>query len=155
MDPLNSEAITNLRTTISALLPAPGAPELASDIYITQASINPVGISGVIGMSSDPEGEIFARQVKASIAITIKSSTLNDLPASFENSVNNLLSFGQAELRQLGVLKLEMDKPGEIKTDTLITRDINLNVFYEYQKHPETAGDIIDNIPNNITIVID
>lgn len=149
MDSVNVEAVTRLKSTILGLLPTPSAVEFTSDILIIQADINPAGISGIIGFSVDPIGEIQGRHVKASMIITVKSATPEELSSNVKNSIETLLSFGKGELRQQGLLKLSIEKP--IVTKGIPPSDITIKVFYEYQKHPEISEGIIESIPINMS----
>ena len=145
MDPLNVEAISGMKTALTGFLPEPPSPEYAPDISIAKAKITPVGISGIIGISTDPPGDIMGRYVAASVVITVMSS-------GFDHYVTTLLSHGQGELRQAGILKLTLEKSGSSKQGSPDKKDINVDILYEYRKYPEEGGDIIQETPIHLEL---
>ncbi len=145
MDPLNIEAISGMKAALSTFLPESHPPEHAPDISITKAKITPAGISGIIGISTDPPGDIIGRLVAASVAITVR-------PSQFDDYVNALIACGEGELRQAGILKLAMQKSGGRSQSSERRREINVDILFEYRKYPEEGGDVIKETPINLEL---
>ena len=156
MDSVNLEALAAMKTALLNCLPSPSTPESTPDISITKAHITPAGISGVVGINDDPPGDIIGRMVRASVAITLKASDAEQLPRILDNSITTLLGQGEGELRQAGILKMELEKPGPSHADqSPVTRDINIELLYEYRKYPDSAQGVISHTPINLTLDIE
>ena len=150
MDPVNIEALSSMKTAVTGILPAPSGPDQGPDILITEARITPAGISGIIGTSTDPPGDIIGRHVNASIIIILRASSPQQLSALLDQHVTTLLSYGEGELRQAGILKLKLNKLEEAAQGPA-RGHIKVQVLYEHRKYPKDASDIIREIPIHLT----
>jgi len=151
MDPVNIEALSSMKAAVTGILPAPPEPDQAPDISITEAKITPAGISGIIGTSTDPPGDIIGRHVSASLLITVKASSPHGLAALLDQYVTAMLSHGEGELRQAGILKFTLIKLEPAKRGHS-RGNINIEVLYEHRKYPEDGSDIIQETPIHLTL---
>ena len=150
MDALNTEAIAALRSIVAGLLPAAGDPADAPVLHIESASIRPTGIGGYVGPHPDPIGDLEGRTVEARLRIDL-AGDVNTLATRYASLVDALLAQGAGELRAAGLLQFEMDPPvGDV--DTATARALSLDVLFDFIKVPETAGDVIESTPLQITV---
>ena len=150
MDPVNIEALSSMKAAVTGILPDPSGPDQGPDILITEAKITPAGISGIIGISTDPPGDIIGRLVNASLIIILSASSPQLLPSLLDQYVTTLLSYGEGELRQAGILKLKLNRL-EAADHGPARGHINVQVLFEHRKYPEDTSDIIREIPIHLT----
>lgn len=152
MDPLNVEAIASLRSTITSFLPPVPNPSHSYIVSISEANVKPAGIGGFIGLHPDPEGELHGRRIEASLIITTSAPNATQPLEEYATVVDSLLALGQGELRAQGILKMTMTRPSEQLDLDTSTRDLQLDIVFEYLKLPETAEETIDTIPLNVVL---
>jgi hypothetical protein len=148
VDVLNLEAITALRNTLQGLLPSDPLPLLA----IHQAHIKPIGIGGFVGLHDDPHGELIGRSVRAAVLVSVSGADAGQLRTRYAAVVDALLVPGHGELRAQGILKLILSEPAGQPGDADSTRDLQLDVLFEYIKQPEAAEEVIDTIPLDVVL---
>jgi hypothetical protein len=158
---MNTEAISELSGVLMSLLPEVSEPALRVDVHIFPSRIFPSGIGRFIGIHPDPKGEIYGLRLNAKVLLTVKARSLNDLKTSLANVSSSLVAAERRELQRLGIFRIQLEdfgkepleKSGE-GAETILARDLHLNVLYEYLKKPRTASGMIAEILQNIHVTV-
>ena len=112
MDPLNGEALTQLTTALSSLLPPSGSPALAPDLAVSPTRFATTGLNGFVGTNEDPEGEIIGRRVSANAIVGVKTETLDTLNDAVADLTAAVVGAPRGDLRKLGILDLGVEGLG-------------------------------------------
>lgn len=156
VDAIAVEALANLTTVMSSLLPPPPAPTLAPALLITPVRVSPTGIGGYVGAHPSPQGDVFGRRITARVQLSVPGSDATALDDTVEQITQAVLARDRAELAQLGILKLSLFELGPRPTPpapgppTQPRRELSFDVLYEFLKLPEEDGGVIGTIPIDI-----
>src|SRR4051812_24463330 len=104
MDPLNSEALTGLTTALQSLLPPPADPALAPELNVSPVRFGTTGLSGFVGVSHEPDGEILGRRVTANAIVGVRTKTLGALNGAVASVSAAVVGAPRSDLRRLGIL---------------------------------------------------
>ena len=147
MDEISSEALSSLNTVVNALF-AGIAPAPVVDIL--PVKISPTGLGGFVALHEDPVGDRIGRQIDAQVRVLVSGNS----PAAVitaANAVNQaVLSLSRLEMAQRGILRAGVDTSVPLPTEEN-TRLLGFRLIYEFIKDPEEAGDIIIEIPINLS----
>ncbi len=148
MDEISSEAIASLNTTINALF-AGIAP--APVIDITPLKIYPTGLGGYIAPHIDPIGDRLGRRIDAQVRVLVNGDSPGALLVTSNAVQQAALARTRAELAQRNILRVgaETDFPPTTQANT---RLLGFRFLYEFIKVPQEAGDIIQEIPINLSV---
>ena len=141
MDPLNAQAFDALAGTVRALLP--GTPE----VRVNPVRVVPSGLTGFVGPSHEPEGEIVGRLVDARTVVTVEEDTAALLDDAVADVTQALVGADRRDLRAAGVLRLALDGVGIPVGEGPLRRDVTFAVAYEYVKGPDEGEGVIEEIP--------
>lgn len=153
MDVIAVEAIANLTTVMSSLLPPPATPALAPAMVVTPVRVAPTGIGGYVGAHPSPQGDVYGRRITARVQLSVPGDDPTALDDAVEAITQTVLARGRAELAQLGILKLSLFELGPRPAapppgpPSQPRRDLSFDVLYEFLKLPESAGGVISSIP--------
>jgi hypothetical protein len=155
VDAIAVEALANLTTAMTSLLPPPADPALAPSILVTPLRITPTGVGGFTGMHPDPEGEVLGRRVSARVTVSVAAQNTAGLNGAVTQVTHAVMSAGRDELSQMGILRLGVLELGAQPVPAQgppspVRRDIAFDVLYEFLKVPEEAGGVITTIPLDI-----
>lgn len=157
MDPIASAALEGLRDAVVSLLPAVAEPVLIPEVAVNATRIDPAGVGGFVGISTDPPGDIFGRRVRAAVVVTARttdgallSDTVSAMTAAFVGA-------DRAELRGSGLLDVEVSRVGDasvVESDggEVFRRDVVFSVLYEHLHLPTEAEGVIDKIPVELDV---
>jgi hypothetical protein len=156
VDAIASEAVANLTTALTSLLPpAPANPALARSILVMPVRITPTGLGGFAGLHSDPAGEVLGRRVSARVTVRVAANDDSVLDSTVAQVTQAVLTTARSELEQLGLLRVSLRDLGvrPVATPgppTPLRRDIDFDVLFEFLKLPEEAGGVIETIPLDV-----
>lgn len=157
MDPLNGEALTQLTTALSSLLPPSVDPALAPDLAVSPTRFATTGLNGFVGTNDDPEGEILGRRVAANAIVGVKTQTLDTLNDAVAGLTAAVVGAPRGDLRKLGILNLGVEGLGlqtapELNPDGVARQEITFAVSYEFLKYPESSSGTIQEVPLDIDL---
>jgi hypothetical protein len=157
MDPLNSEALTELTTALTTLLPAADDPELAPDLAVSPTRFATTGLNGFVGVNHDPEGEIVGRRVEASAIVGVKTKALDDLNHAVASVTASVVGAPRSDLRKLGILDVGVSRLGRQSTtgegdDAVSRQEVTFDVSYEFLKLPVSASGVIESVPLDVEL---
>ena len=152
MDPLNGEALTQLTTALSSLLPPSGSPALAPDLAVSPTRFATTGLNGFVGTNEDPEGEIIGRRVSANAIVGVKTETLETLNDAVADLTAAVVGAPRGDLRKLGILDLGVEglglqTPPAPGPDGVARQEVTFSVLYEFLKFPEDSSGVIKEVP--------
>ena len=157
MLPPLSQTITALNAEISGFL---SAEDFAPTPQILMLSNAPglAGIGGFVGINDVPKTEIYARKIKAEIAVRVFGDTSSDLADAEVQATTNLLGADPVQLRRAGIFNLKRltDRATPLlrAADGIpqaFGRDIVFSVTYEHKPLPETSQGMLDTVPVDTT----
>ncbi|MGH2542399.1 MAG: hypothetical protein ACRDIB_06375 [Ardenticatenaceae bacterium] len=151
MSDIDQEAISGLTSAVSGLLPDAPEPGVQFTLVTHPIRLAPIGLGGYIGMHDDPEGEIVGRRVEADALVGVQGAEADDLNSTIALIINALLTTDRAVLRQNGILRLQFARV-EPNPAAETARDIVFSILHEYLHLPGEAGDIILEIPLNLSL---
>jgi len=155
MDPLNGEALTQLTTALSSLLPPSGDPDLAPDLAVSPTRFTTTGLNGFVGTNEDPEGEIVGRRVSANAIVGVKTETLDALNAAVAGVTAAVVGTSRGDLRKLGILDVgvaELSLQTPPPPDGVARQEITFAVSFEYLKYPEESTGVIESVPLDVDL---
>jgi hypothetical protein len=155
MDPLNGEALTQLTTALSSLLPPSGNPALAPDLAVSPTRFRTTGLNGFVGTNDDPEGEIIGRRVSANAIVGVKTETLDTLNGAVADVTAAVIGAPRGDLHKLGILDLGVAGLG-LQTPPVdggvARQEITFAVSYEFLKLPESSSGVIKEVPLDLDL---
>jgi len=155
MDPLNGEALTQLTTALSSLLPPSGNPALAPDLAVSPTRFATTGLNGFVGTNDDPEGEILGRRVSANAIVGVKTETLDTLNGAVADLTAAVIGAPRGDLRKLGILDLGVEGLG-LQTPPadggVARQEVTFSVSFEFLKFPEDSSGVIAEIPFDVDL---
>jgi len=155
MDPLNGEALTQLTTALSSLLPPSGNPALAPDLAVSPTRFATTGLNGFVGTNDDPEGEILGRRVSANAIVGVKTETLDTLNGAVADLTAAVIGAPRGDLRKLGILDLGVEGLG-LQTPPadggVARQEVTFSVSFEFLKFPEDSSGVIAEIPLDVDL---
>jgi hypothetical protein len=152
MDATSVEALSALRTSVLALLPAVADPALQPSVVIQPLTISPLGLGGFVGVHDDPVGDIVGRRVEAIALVGVKAPA-DGLDAAVAGAITALLAADRATLLGHGLLRIAVDKIGEATSGSdPVQQPVSFRVLHEFLKTPTAPEDVIQSIPVNVQL---
>lgn len=150
VDEISKQAIDSLTAIVTAILP-PGVNQ--ANIMLIPKKVACIGIGGVVGISSNPSGEIIGRNVEANVDITVKANDENTLRSQLAEVASAFMTKSRKEMVEQGLSRLEITEPGaSINITGGFQSSVSLTVQYEYLKTPTDSSGIIKEIPLNMDL---
>lgn len=153
MDPIDNEALSRLSSTLGSLLSGVGAG-LPPRLHVHPRRFLAAGIGGLVGLSSDPAGEIVGRRLEAAALVEVRAATMDALPGAI-SAVTRALTTDRPALRSQGILRLELEEIGPKPTAQMsgvAEREVRFKVLYELVKNPTVAGGVIREVPLDLEL---
>ena len=157
MDPINGEALTQLTTALSSLLPPSGSPALAPDLAVSPTRFRTTGLNGFVGTNADPEGEIIGRRVEANAIVGVKTKALNTLNGAVAGLTAAVVGAPRGDLRKLGILDVGVaglgpQTPPGPGPSGVARQEVTFTVSYEYLKLPVAPSGVITEVPLDLDL---
>lgn len=138
MDAIAQQALIALDAEISSLLPVTVPAGLTRQVRVLPLHVTPAGIGGYIGPQSNPQADVYARRVQASVRVAVQGGQDQSASDHIELVTRNLMCQGRLDLRQKGIFWL--------KPDTIDARSAQFELLYEYAHHPIETEGVIDTL---------
>ncbi len=138
MDTIVQQALTALDAHISSLLPAPVPVGMTRQVRVLPLRVTPAGIGGYVGPQENPQADVHARHVQASVRVAMQGGQDQSASSHLDLITRNLMSQSRAELRQRGIFW--------IKPELVDDRNAHFELLYEYAHHPDTGEGIIQSL---------
>ena len=157
MDPIASAALAGLRDAVVSLLPAVAEPVLVPEVAVNATRIDPTGVGGFVGVSTDPPGDIFGRRVRAAVVVTARTTEATRLGDTVSAMTAAFVGADRSELRGSGLLDVELSRLGDASVvaadgGDVFRRDVVFSVVYEHLHLPTEAGGVIGEIPLELDV---
>lgn len=156
MDALAVEALAQLTTAMTSLLPPPPGPGLQPSVLVTPVRIVPTGLGGLAGTSAAPLGDVLGRRVEAKVSVMVPAADDAGLDGAVAGVTQAVLAADRADLGLLGILQLSLDGlgPRPVRVSggppPAPKREVEFAVLYEFLKPPVAGGDAITEIPVDV-----
>ena len=155
MDSLSLEALDDLTAAVTGLLPDAATPALRPAVEILPLRFAPTGLGGYVGLSHEPEGEVFGRRLEASARIKVRAASVDGLGEAVSQVTRALLAADAGALRGRGILRLALDSLGAqpaAAAGGVAEREVQFKILYEFLKRPEEGDDVIQRIPLDLEL---
>jgi len=143
---LANDAVVALTTLVNGALSGAGAV----GVLVTPVKVSPVGLGGFVSHNAEPPGDVEGARVDASVRVTVQSNSMGGLNTAATIVTRSLISLGEAERREAGLLRIGLDPPGSnirSLTGNNMQQDVHFRLLYEFIRVPEEGGGIIQEIP--------
>lgn len=152
MDPINSEALIGLKNVLEGMIPDVTNPAHGPALVFNTTRIASIGLGGFIAVNEDPKGSIYGRRIETNAAITVKASNEDQLNGFVDTLTENFLTQDRQTLVKNGLYRIVLNDFGPITTtgrgsNTVLAKEVNFSVLYEYVKLPDAAEGVMDEIP--------
>ncbi len=149
MDPIAVAGLARLKSTLQALLPAPGAATVRVEVAVVPRRIRPSGLNGYLGHHHDPAGDVVGRSIEAAVQVVVDVDDVTALPSTLELVSTALATVGDPRLRQLGIEALTLESIGTVllrEPAPAARRELVYEVRFDYQQVPEQATGTLDQL---------
>lgn len=154
MADIAEEALEGLNVSLQVLMPLQS--DLGVDLItmVNPLSITPTGVGGLIDIDQEPAGDILGRRIEASVVVILRERNLAPLQGAATTLTRALLGAERKTLLDLGVLHIRQES-SSYRYVAKENQEIELifHILFEYQKLPEEAEEMIEEIPVNINLL--
>jgi hypothetical protein len=154
-----AEALNGLLRTLEQLVPNEADATLQARLSLSALRLAPSGVGGFVGLSHEPQGEIHAQRVQASVRIAVRAADADGLGAAVDRVSQALLGADRADLRGRGILRLGLEQLGDLSLvsagddQQVAQRELQFSLLYEYLQPPPPAGEgVIEQVPLDLEL---
>ena len=157
MDAISAEALSTLTAAIQALIPAGNDPALKPSCFVNPTRLMPTGLGGLAGLNVEPAGEILGRKLEASVLVTVRGETSDQLHGAVAAVTSAVVGAERQQLIKQGIQRIVLD---EIRPKSIVEsggksiseQELSFKVLYEFLKLPQEAGQLISKVAMDMDI---